>query len=824
MFKYLRLKNFKRTALAGIKNIELTFNSPLQLIIGTNGCGKTSIMRQATPWVPEQEHFRPGGEKEFHCDKDGVEYKLISVLKSTWKHEFWRNGENLNQGGTTGVQKELIKRYFGLTQEIYSLLVGDTQFHRLSTAKRRELFTELSPTDLTYALTVYNRLKTSLRDTQGVIKHIESRLAQETAKLVDDATAAEYAKEAQLLNDELQLLLLNKEQRGDPTRDYRSEVGQTFNRITETLQKLQNTQLPEIPFPSINSVDDLQQSLKEMELLVAGKHATKQQKASEFIELTSTIAELKNRNLGSRADVEEKLVKITEQLRGMRTTTSFTLPTECKQAYFETEEFEKPLVDALTQLAGWLSVEEADFTRDTQARTLVELEEAEKALGATRRKLESIHHRLEHLSNTDTVECTQCSNKFVPGERPGERARLAEHLEKGTALERTQAETVERLLRTKTEHVEFEETLSVVRRISGTYQRCRGLFDEMIERGLPYRTSHRTIGAVFEWKADLKQAFEYNEALKAKTQLEEVLEQIKLSEGNSGLLLSERAQRLESEIYQLDQEIKADSGYAKLLERDLRTITWYRSIHEALITDGLDSYQGKMEVAIVQLRNQIIDEVLDAHYARLSVLNHRIKQHDVAKALIIDLTQQLEESKRNEVAYKVLIDEISPTDGLISEQLSGFIASFVKSMNALIDKVWTYPLKVFPCGIEKDELDYRFPIEVGEDREPGSDVSCGSEAQKDFFDFVFVLVLGLYIDPNGFPLYLDELGASFDEEHRSRVWQFVRDYVDLGKSPQAFMISHYAANHTAIASADLLVIDSNNVSVPRKHNQHAVLS
>lgn len=54
--------------------------------------------------------------------------------------------------------------------------------------------------------------------------------------------------------------------------------------------------------------------------------------------------------------------------------------------------------------------------------------------------------------------------------------------------------------------------------------------------------------------------------------------------------------------------------------------------------------------------------------------------------------------------------------------------------------------------------------------------------------------------------------------------QFVRDYIDAGKASLAFLISHYAANHAAFTSAEIMVFDSSNILVPRAHNQHVVLS
>lgn len=176
---FLQLTGFKRTKLAGVSSVEVKFESPLQVILGTNGCGKTSVMRQATPWPPETEHFMPGGSKVCHVIRNGDKYVTKSVLKGKgWVNEFYINdGPNLNPGGTTSVQKELVSRYFNVNQDIIQLLTGDTRFSKLSTAKRRELFTFLSPTDLSYALWVYNRTKAAARDTVGVRKQLSRLLS-----------------------------------------------------------------------------------------------------------------------------------------------------------------------------------------------------------------------------------------------------------------------------------------------------------------------------------------------------------------------------------------------------------------------------------------------------------------------------------------------------------------------------------------------------------------------------------------------------------------------------------------------------------------------
>ena len=101
-----------------------------------------------------------------------------------------------------------------------------------------------------------------------------------------------------------------------------------------------------------------------------------------------------------------------------------------------------------------------------------------------------------------------------------------------------------------------------------------------------------------------------------------------------------------------------------------------------------------------------------------------------------------------------------------------------------------------------------------------ADVSETSSAQSDILDFVFKLTLLIYLQIENLPLYIDELGRSFDPVHRQRVLQFVTDYVEMGKAPQVFWISHYLSNSTAWPNAEVCVVHSGNVEISRVYNQH----
>ena len=823
LIPFLHLTGFKRTKLAGVSSVEVKFESPIQVILGTNGCGKTSVMRQATLWPPETEHFLPGGGKICHAIRNGDLYIAKSLLKGKgWVHEFSiNNGPNLNPGGTTSVQKELVSRYFNVNQDIVQLLTGDTRFSELSTAKRRELFTFLSPTDLSYALGVYNRTKAAARDTVGVRKHLENRIAQETAKLLDDETAKQYEDEANLLHSEIQLLLTNRKM---------MPHGSNVQAAERQLSMLVDSQLrcfDQMDRLSLNSIGYKdRESLNEFVMAsiasVAAMTSRRDTMMSEFIDLGATLADIRNRSNGSKEDVEKRLREAQQSLATLRTHFDFEMPENCREAFRETEEIEKPLIAALTVMVGMLT-EEFDFGREAKDLAQQEVNQALEGLARVRRELDRIRHRLEHLQNAELTDCPKCNTQFVPGERKGEREKLVER-EQVLTRQLSLGEFAETKAREKLAHHEaFEAQLTIVRQLASAYPRCRPLFSAMIDAGFPYKANQRVLSMVFQWKEELHDMFRRRDLESNIEQLSSALEQMRLGEGESGIVLEGRSRALEVEIARLSESIDVADKSLKEATRLLKEVDQFQSQYDQA-SDLQQRTEQKLEEAIDLLRNQFIDELLREHQTRLAQLNNRLKERDVAVSLLRDLEEQLQQAKENEVAYQLILNELSPTDGLIAEQISGFIATFVRSVNIILAKAWSYPLTLLPCGFEGDELNYRFPVEIGHDREFCSDVAFASKGQVEFIDFAVAAALGLRIEPEtGWPLFLDELGAAFDEEHRARIWQFVRDYIDAGKAPQAFAISHYAANHTALSNAQILVIDGNNVTVPRKHNEHAIL-
>src|SRR5690606_12668929 len=82
-----------------------------------------------------------------------------------------------------------------------------------------------------------------------------------------------------------------------------------------------------------------------------------------------------------------------------------------------------------------------------------------------------------------------------------------------------------------------------------------------------------------------------------------------------------------------------------------------------------------------------------------------------------------------------------------------------------------------------------------------------------------------YLNLTDYPLYLDELAPTLDEQHRENLTRYVNNLMESNQFDQMFMISHYAANHYAFANAQILMMDGRNIiNKPGQFNNHAKIT
>lgn len=812
--KSLELTGFKRTALSGIKNIKVDFTDPMQIILGTNGCGKTSFTAQTIAWVPDPDDFMTGGGRNLVYEKENEIYRMVSVKKAGFKHEFWRGDVNLNPGGTTGVQKELCTRYFGITQEIYNILTGRTSFTKLPTNKRRELFTYLSPTDLTYALSVFNKVKSQSRANINVMKHCENRITQESAKILDDERAAELERTADQLRSEIELILRQT------TQTKKSNFEHSNNLLQSLLGTMQGMLGVVDQFSSWDSPESFQRAILDIRERVQTVRATRAAKLNEYAENERILIEMRNHGEVSKDKLEEYKRGLLERLSQHPHDPRFTETEQTKLAYEEAEYIGPGLVFEMQAMAGLLT-QDFDYSNEAYDRLQGEIAKSTDMIARYRTVVRKLEERQTHLQHSPEADCPKCKHRFTVGAKEGEEVNLIDRIAKGQASIALEEVRLSELSSRARGYDQFFAHRANVRTIANNYPRLRPFFDALIEEGFPERVSQKSVVLFESWKESLLNAYRRWEIQKELTSIEEQLERLRNTDFGQLDIASSKSVALKVEIDLLTETLEAASREQSRLETLEKQLSQLNQLSDR-IEKGANVVSEEFQKEIETIRNHWLENVLRDHQNQLASVVNSLNQRSVGKALIADLEKQVEECRLKELAYIKLLNALNPTDGLIAEQLTGFIASFVGNMNTILEKVWSYHLKVRPCGIEEGDLNYYFPLEVND--EVGRDVDCGSQAQRDIVDFAFLVTVALRVDQDCIPLILDELGAHFDETHRQVIMQFVRDYIDAGKASLAFLISHYAANHAAFTSAEIMVFDSSNILVPRAHNQHVVLS
>ncbi len=77
-----------------------------------------------------------------------------------------------------------------------------------------------------------------------------------------------------------------------------------------------------------------------------------------------------------------------------------------------------------------------------------------------------------------------------------------------------------------------------------------------------------------------------------------------------------------------------------------------------------------------------------------------------------------------------------------------------------------------------------------------------------------------YLGLTNYPLYIDEIGANFDERHRPNLLRYIKRVSENGQYSQLFVISHYIAQHGALTNSEVCALSTDGVALPERYNEH----
>lgn len=811
----LELQQFKRFRLSRIKRFVYTPTTSMQIIVGTNGSGKSSLLDELSPLPGHHSDFEPGGFKEIELVYRKKHYLLRSSFQTSDRHSFLCDGEQLNVGGTYQAQLRLVEDVFGYTQKLHDLLIGRTRFCEMRPAERREWFTLLSQADWEYGLKLYAQVKSKARELQAAYKHQQSRLGQHLQRYETLPTV----ESLQLQYDAAKEDISNIFRRITPTN---INLQQLKPQIEEQAQKLYSTAnafLQQLDARLLSDCDGDTTALEQrLEALRQKEHYHQgqlEQLSNQQHQMAHLLSTCDGQELQSPEALKEQYQQIVQARQAIE-----QQPAVFEQADAEAVDENRIVLPAIMELLMQLPEQAAvKFPRkkieEQQQRRQVLIDEIDRL----QREQDRAADRLSHLLGQHDTTCPRCQYVWKEGVDPNEILQLEQQIEKRaqTLLERRQ---------------ELDGTLNYLEDVNAfwalwerfkgyvkSYPRLKPLWDALLEEQRIFTYPAQQQGLIAQWEKDCRRAFQLQDAISKQSKLEQLIE---LQGSHQQLNLKAYLQQLEQQaqihtqaLHELQQQQQALEERLKAQKLQLERLQ--------IVSATWQQYQRLLEQLAVVVDNYVLEEQAKQVHRQMALLQQQLSDSQTLLTLIEESRQQAQQLQEAQEAYQVLTQILSPVDGLIAAQMRVSVTAIIEQINRIIGMVWSHPMQVLPCQIDSEDLDYKFSVMVDRPDNITSDISRCSKGQMEMINIAFKLTAMSNLHLQDFPLFLDEPGEGFDEQHRERIMSIVAQLMEQGEFSQLFMVSHFASQHGAFSDAHLLALDTSNIALTERFNQDVVL-
>lgn len=816
----LVLHKCKRFVLRGIDTFEISPTMKTQIILGTNGSGKSSLLKIGFTVMPaEARDFHRGGYKLLHVLNNGSNYELRNDFSAKNPiHSFVCDGEELNIGHTGAVQKELIREHFGMTQELHNVLTGQLKFTEMNSVERRDWITMLSGADFEYVIKLHGRVKRAVRDTAAVIKHLSGRLVTESAKKIDEESFNTMRQQSEETHRKLIKLHQNSNREGlmnsfaEYDRMYRDYVNE-IDSILIAMEKHRCNMPVTVNSTDIGAVAEVMDNLRSrVKMLEAALHEVE----AQYQEVDKQLYDIGELEGVDPKVLREQLTELENRIERLQSEYSENVNPD----RLPINDYFGDIVNQVVQLLHQVNTNDESITdRSVVAAKQTELSELQNKLMAGTARISELEYRLNHIQNCRAINCPNCNHTFKEGVNGDEEESIRQLLNKGYAFKQSMDAKI----------LEVSEWIKDARAAEGVMTELYAIRDrnpDLVELW----TSIANAGGFSKGRVLAKQCGIFIQDVLTNSRIQvarremapilDRLEQLRQLDGSSQL--RSVANSLGARVIDLKEHLME-------AKRQLAEVTVF---HQNLIaayefSEKAHSYKEQLDRLLDEMvRFTVVEEIdiqVRRHQAQLGLLEQSLAEAEIQMGIVNDLNRSLEEAKSEEKALIELEKLLSPRDGIIAEQIMVFINTFIDAINNVIAKVWGYNLALDRLDIEDGELDYKFPMYIHSTEDPIPDIQFGSDSQLDIVNQAFRLVVYKFLELNGYPLYLDELGRTFDEVHRLNLTLALKDLMEDDIYSQIFLISHSFEGQNSYPNCQIAVIDDSHVSLKREYNTHVTI-
>lgn len=824
LFNETEMLNCRRTRLSKITQLTVTPEEKTQVIIGANGSGKTTLATIGFSVLPPpKKSIMENGHLKRTVTHDGRRYEINShVGESKTEHDFIVDGVELNPGKTVGAQLELVKQHFRMTPEIHSVLTGETTFTGMTSAERQKWIIRLSDNDFGYVLGFNERAKTNYRKTKILLEEYGKRLNDELKNTLDEEAVQQMVKKQAELNRELSILYrlhTGGEAFGAIEAEIASKLARLAEKITTAL-KSNSARSSTFDIDQIDSLDGLMEQIKGLETdisVLSGRH----------YEISASY-ETAHREMEKLKEVSGvDLQELSERINTLKTKEAALLssikhiPKDLNLSRTEAKNTIEGINELILVFSQFGTLKVMDYTGNDHRQAFDRFNALLQQRLELERDIERIDEKIDHIRSAHSVDCPKCAFTFKPGVEETDSDKLIQ----------LKANKISRIEELNVEIQRADEVLSGYKDVRGVIDTISGLINEfpnlsrlnevLKRNGLSFRHGSACIEICRQFVSDVKALQIRQDILTELAPLEATV--AKATEGAKvSIDVKSSYEILKSQVDQISTEMNEKKQRLVLLSTKLNL---FNALKDKVVEyeDDLKEVEGLIEKLVEASRQELLGKAIDDAQKTLAIITEALNTHDNQQTIVKDLnvrvrnyTEQLEISKR-------IVDELSPSGGIIAEQVMSYINIILDTVNGIIASISHYPLVIKPCDIEAGELNYKFPVWAGEEDNEIEDISKGSDGQKALIDLGFKLAVYHFLDFKRYPLYLDEVGRALDPVNRENLIPVLNDLIADETFGQVFIISHDIGIYGSLDRTDIIVLDKTGVPPGTRFNENVTI-
>lgn len=849
----LELNKFIPLSHGSITYIKIETKAILTLILGCNGKGKSSILRELNPWPATRTDYAVGGFKKIEISHQNDMYLLISDFSSRDKaHSFLKNNVELNLSGNTDVQEDLCRQHFGITDVIEKLTSGKYKLCTMGKMDRRSLFMSTYPSDLTFILNKHKNVCSQIRTFKDNLKALKERQADLSNKLIE--------------KDQL-------------TRSY--ELKQLLDQANSCLDQeiflIKNTQQEYLNDPAYNpqrvsSIDELIDLRQELSLIYNKfivfyqhyPHAFSEESLATVNKLIQANNDGINHQLQS---VNEQGKTLTEEINQFKQIMNNDIESEIKHLKHLIKNYQTQLAEISVDLnIPILSTEELERIRDKIAPRLLSDMEIIQSLPGQLWTIEAIEKGQAWFQKHDLIRSKYEYELSIANSELNRLQRQREHVLKtsypascnltcalktnidqqlneikteATKWLDVQVKLISKLTSIKRRLGKLEMALQspttalpIIRKleqlisgnnwgnflinhaplISFLNHNCSDLGNNLTRliqnsTNLHLQKQYTTELSLCQTKVTALEATN----LPAKTLIEKSIidKEIVLNR-----LIGQQRQltdqlQLNSNRYVLNTEILEliDIFNVKAIETEAtckQLSIQYQLMYLQVLLDEKSSYKLQINTKLREIEHTIKEQ--EGYLIRLN-------EEVLPSILVVENKLQL---------WTVIEKELSPSAGLPHIYAIRYINSLIKLVNDYIRLVWSYDMEILYISEER-HLDFSLEVMLNKNTEL-KDISICSDGQKAIIDLAFTLAIcTLRGYAFQFPLKLDEIDAALSESHRTKLMSLFGKIISEQAVNQMFMVNHFASLYSGILDADIVCLSEEGIVLPQVYNTNTII-